>query len=69
MTSWQITRLIAGVFDLFSPALGAPGSPLFHSPWWMLLTAFAGVNLLQSSVTRWCPSESILRKLGARQGA
>ncbi len=69
MTSWQITRLIAGIFVLFSLALGAPGSPLFHSQWWLLLTAFVGINLLQSGVTRWCPSEFIVRKLGAKAGA
>jgi len=68
MTSWQITRVIAGIFILFSLALGAPGSPVFHSQWWLLLTAFVGVNLLQSGVTRWCPTETIVRKLGMQQG-
>src|SRR5690606_24261461 len=66
MTSWQVTRIIAGIFVLFSLALGAPRSPLFHSQWWLLLTAFVGINLLQSGVTRWCPAEFVVRKLGAR---
>ncbi len=69
MTSWQVTRIIAGIFVLFSLALGAPGSPLFHSQWWLLLTAFVGINLLQSGVTRWCPAEFVVRKLGAKPGA
>jgi hypothetical protein len=69
MTSWQIVRMFAGAFILLSLALGIPGSPLFVSPWWLALTAFVGVNLLQSSFTRWCPLEIILRKLGVLAGA
>jgi Protein of unknown function (DUF2892) len=69
MTSWQIVRVVAGAFILLSLALGVPGSPLFHSPWWLAFTAFVGVNLLQSGLTKWCLMESILRKLGARSGA
>jgi len=69
MTSWQLVRMFAGVFILLSLALGIPGSPLFVSPWWLAFTAFVGVNLLQSSFTRWCPLEIILRKLGAPAGA
>jgi hypothetical protein len=68
MTSWQITRVVAGSFILLSLALGLPGSPIFVSPWWLAFTAFVGVNLLQSGLTRWCPMEIILRKLGVRAG-
>ena len=66
MTSWQLTRVIAGTFILLSLALGVPGSPLFVSPWWLAFTAFVGVNLLQSGLTRWCLMERILRRLGLR---
>ena len=69
MTSWQLVRMFAGIFILVSLALGVPGSPLYVSPWWLAFTAFVGANLLQSSFTRWCPLEIILRKLGARAGA
>jgi hypothetical protein len=69
MTSWQLVRLIAGTFILLSLALGVPGSPVFHSTWWLAFTAFVGANLLQSALTRWCLMESILRKLGVRAGA
>ena len=69
MTSWQIVRLVAGTFILVSLALGAPGSPFFLSEWWLAFTAFVGANLLQSALTRWCPMETIVRKLGARAGA
>jgi Protein of unknown function (DUF2892) len=69
MTSWQLVRLVAGSFILLSLALGSPGSPLFVSPWFLAFTAFVGVNLLQSALTKWCLMETIMRKLGARAGA
>ena len=68
MTSWQIVRVVAGAFILLSLALGIPGSPVFMSSWWLAFTAFVGINLLQSGITKWCLMESILRKLGARTG-
>lgn len=52
-------RLVAGVFILASLALG-----WFVSPWWLLFTAFVGVNLIQSAFTRWCLMEDILRATG-----
>jgi len=69
MTSWQLVRLNAGIFILLSLALGIPGSPIFMSQWWLAFTAFVGVNLLQSAVTKWCLMETIMRKLGANPGA
>jgi hypothetical protein len=69
MSSWQIVRVVAGLFILASLALGIPGSPAFHSVWWLAFTAFVGINLLQSGFTQWCLMESIVRKLGARAGA
>lgn len=68
MSSWQLVRVIAGTFILLSLALGVPGSPIFVSTWWLAFTAFVGVNLLQSGITRWCLMESILRKLGLPGG-
>jgi hypothetical protein len=68
MTSWQLVRLFAGLFILASLALGVPGSPLYVSSWWLAFTAFVGANLLQSSFTRWCPLELILRRLGVEPG-
>ncbi len=69
MTSWQIVRVVAGIFILLSLALGIPGSPIFVSAWWLAFTAFVGINLLQSGLTKWCLMEAIVRKLGARAGA
>jgi len=68
MSTWQIVRVVAGSFILLSLALGLPGSPLFHSQWWLAFTAFVGLNLLQSGLTRWCLMESILAKLGIKRG-
>ncbi len=69
MKSWQVVRMMAGLFILLSLALGVPGSPLFVSQWWLAFTAFVGLNLLQSAFTRWCLMESILRRLGVPAGA
>ncbi len=68
MTSWRLVRVIAGSFILISLALGIPGSPLFASEWWLAFTAFVGLNLLQSGLTRWCLMETMLRKLGLPPG-
>ena len=68
MTSWQVVRLVAGLFILASLALGIEGSPVFVNPWWLAFTAFVGANLLQSALTKWCLMESIVRKLGFQPG-
>jgi hypothetical protein len=36
----------------------------YYSPNWLWLTAFVGFNLLQSSVTKFCPLETILKQFG-----
>ena len=68
MKTWQIVRLVAGIFILLSLALGVQGSPMFVSPWWLAFTAFVGANLLQSALTQWCLMETILRKMGVPSG-
>ena len=40
----------------------------FVSPWWLLLTAFVGLNLFQASFTRFCPLAMILKKAGLSTG-
>ena len=59
MTVNDLLRLAAGTVVLVSVVLG-----VLHSPYWLLLTGFAGLNLVQSAFTKWCPMMSILRKLG-----
>ena len=55
----QWIRAVAGTFILVSLALG-----LLHSKYWLLFTAFVGLNLLQSAFTKWCLMEDIIDKLG-----
>ena len=59
----QYIRAIAGSFILISLLLA-----YFHSRYWLLFTAFVGLNLLQSAFTRWCLMEKILAKLGVPPG-
>lgn len=54
---------IAGMMVLLSALLSA-----LVSPWWLLLTAFVGLNLLQSSVTGFCPAAMVLARLGVSPG-
>ena len=52
-------RLLAGSVVLLSAAL-----VYFVSPWWLLLTCFVGLNLIQSALTGFCPPTIVLTKLG-----
>ncbi|MFW6255662.1 MAG: YgaP family membrane protein [Candidatus Sumerlaeota bacterium] len=52
----RIIRMIAGTLVLVSMGLG-----IWASQWWFRLTAFVGANLLQSSITKWCLMDDILR--------
>jgi len=62
MTMDQKIRMIAGSFVLATLALG-----WWVSPWWFLFTAFVGVNLIQSSFTKWCLMEDILKATGVHR--
>ncbi|MBV2167473.1 MAG: DUF2892 domain-containing protein [Bdellovibrio sp.] len=58
MTIENQIRAFAGTFILVSLMLAH-----FHSQYWLFFTAFVGLNLLQSSFTKFCPLEIILRKI------
>jgi hypothetical protein len=62
--SWseRMVRRLAGVFILISLLLA-----WLVSPWWLLLGAFVGLNLLQSSFTGFCPPETLFRRIEARR--
>jgi hypothetical protein len=64
-TDWIHT--IAGTFILITLALGVEVSPIFHSKYWLLFTTFVGLNLFQFGITKFCPMELILKKLGVPQ--
>jgi hypothetical protein len=38
------------------------------SPYWYLLTAFAGLNMIQAAFTGFCPAAMVFKKLGLRSG-
>jgi len=38
------------------------------SPWFLLLTVFVGLNMIQASVTGFCPAAMIFKALGAKAG-
>ncbi len=57
MTIENKIRAFAGSFILISLVLSQ-----YHSIYWLWFTAFVGANLLQSSFTKFCPLEMILRK-------
>jgi hypothetical protein len=59
MKTEGIVRLLAGFMTLLSVGL-----VYFVSPWWLLLTCFVGVNLIQSAFTGFCPPTFFLTKLG-----
>ena len=53
----------AGTLILTSLTLG-----YFVSPYWLLLAAFVGLNMLQSAFTGFCPAAIFLKKLGLKSG-
>jgi hypothetical protein len=61
MTVERSVRLLAGAMVLASLALAH-----FVSLYWLWLTGFVGLNLLQSAFTNWCPAMSILRAMGMK---
>jgi len=62
MTTEGAIRIMAGSMVLLSLGL----AHFLANPWWLLLTAFVGVNLIQSGFTGFCPPETLLRRLGMR---
>jgi Inner membrane protein YgaP-like, transmembrane domain len=59
MKTESYIRILAGTLVLVSLILARVAGP-----WWLLLAAFVGVNLVQSAFTGFCPAEIILHKLG-----
>jgi hypothetical protein len=63
MTLDRAVLMFAGLMVLVSLALG-----YWMSPWWYLLTAFVGFNLLQASVTGFCPAAIVFKRVGCKTG-
>jgi hypothetical protein len=69
MNAERIVRIVAGFFVLLSLSLGASASPLFVSEYFLIFTAFVGLNLFQSGFTQICPLNNILAKFGVKGGS
>jgi len=52
-------RFLAGLLTLVSVVLA-----YWVSEYWLILTAFVGLNLFQSAFTNWCPAVWMLERLG-----
>ena len=63
MTIDNAVMSFAGLVVLTGLALG-----WFVSPYWFLLSAFAGANLVQAGITGFCPAAMIFKKLGVKPG-
>ncbi len=55
-------RVFAGIMILISALLLA-----LVSKWWLLFTAFIGVNLIQSAFTGFCPAAKLMKKFGMEE--
>ncbi|NLR39326.1 DUF2892 domain-containing protein [Novosphingobium sp. ERW19] len=64
MTLDVVVLRFAGFVVLLSVALA-----IFVHPWWIGLTIFAGLNMLQASFTGFCPAAMVFKKLGVRPGS
>ncbi len=63
MTTDRAVMLFAGSLTLLSALL-----VWLVSPWWLLLTAFVGANMMQASITGICPAAMVFKALGTRPG-
>ena len=64
MTIDRFVMAFAGTLVLVGLALAQA-----FSPWWLLLSAFVGLNLLQAAFTGFCPLAMVLKRLGISPGA
>ena len=63
MTIDNAVLSFAGLMVLLSLALG-----WYVSPYWLLLNAFVGANMVQAGITGFCPAAMIFKKLGMKSG-
>lgn len=48
--------------------LAGIGLAHYASPWWILLSVFAGLNMIQAAFTGFCPAAMVFKKLGLKPG-
>jgi hypothetical protein len=59
----RIVFAFAGLMILLSVALAQ-----LHTPYWLILTAFVGLNMFQAAFTGFCPLAKILKSVGLQPG-
>jgi len=63
MTVDRMVFIFAGSMILLSVVLAH-----FVSVWWIALAVFAGLNMIQSAFTGFCPASIVFKKLGFKPG-
>ena len=63
MTTDRAVLFFAGFLTLLSAVL-----VWLVSPWWLLLTAFIGANMMQASITGFCPAAMVFKAVGTKPG-
>ena len=63
MTLDRAVMMFAGLMVLISIVLTR-----WVHPGWIWLTVFVGLNLVQASITGFCPAAMLFRRLGVRPG-
>lgn len=64
MTIDRAVFVFAGLVVLTGIALAE-----YVHPWWILLSVFAGLNMIQAAFTGFCPAAMLFKALGLRPGA
>lgn len=64
MTIDRAVFAFAGLVVLTGIALA-----IWVHPYWIALSAFAGLNLFQSAFTGFCPAAMVFKRLGLKPGA
>ncbi len=64
MTLDRAVLMFAGFVVLIGLALG-----YFVHPAFLLLSAFAGLNMMQAAITGFCPAAMVFKALGVKAGA
>ena len=59
----RAVMFFAGALALLGVVLG-----WLVSPYWYLLSGFVGLNLMQASITGFCPAATLFKALGMKRG-
>jgi hypothetical protein len=63
MTVDRMVLMFAGCVVLLGVALAH-----YVNSWWIALSVFAGLNMIQAAFTGFCPAAMVFKKLGIKPG-